>query len=106
MKLSAKLASAAAGILCGAAVVVAPTAHADADQAFMSVLSQNGITWSSDQTVIAAGHGVCVDWAQGANFQQVYNDAKNAMSLTDSNIGVFIGAATAAYCPQYTNKIQ
>jgi hypothetical protein len=109
MKLSAKLATGAAGILCGAAVIAAPTAQADADSAFTSVLTQQGITWPSEMTsnVIAMGHGVCVDWAQGANFQAVYNDVKGTLTnLSDSSVGVFIGAATAAYCPQYSNKIQ
>ena len=105
MRLAAKLASPAAIMFC-AAVVAAPTAHADADSAYLDALSKHGITWSSDATVIKIGHAVCTDWAAGNSFQQTVSDVRNAEPhLSDENVGYLIGAATGAYCPQFESRL-
>jgi len=106
---TARLTGPIAAVLGGIAVIAAPIANADPDSTdtvFLQVLSQQGISFPSlsDQTVVNAGKGVCSDWSQGANLAQTLSDVKSALSLSDSNSGFFIGAATQAYCPQYMNK--
>ena len=106
MKITARLASPAAALLCGAAILAPPTANADADSVYLSALAKNSISWTSDETMIAAGHGVCSDWSKGASLNAVADDVRHAFpKLSDHSVGVIIGAATAAYCPQYTSKI-
>lgn len=107
MKFIAKIATPAAAILAGAALITAPAASsADGDTAYLAALSAQGITWSSDSTVIAVGHAVCTDWAGGNTLQQTYSDVRNALTnLSDDSVGFLIGAATAAYCPQYESKV-
>lgn len=105
MKVSTRLGIPAAMALSAIAVMAAATANAsDTDDAFLQALSQQGITWDSTQTVISVGHAVCGDWVLGDTFQQVFNDVKQATSMSDNNVGYFIGAATQAYCPQYASN--
>ena len=106
MKFIAKLATPATAILCGAAVIAAPTASADVDSSYLGALSGHGITWSSDSTVITVGHAVCTDWAAGNTLQQTLSDVKSGLTnLSDDGAAFMIGAATGAYCPQYESKI-
>ncbi|VAZ90818.1 hypothetical protein LAUMK35_01389 [Mycobacterium pseudokansasii] len=84
----------------------APIAHADdTDEAFLSSIGSVGITYSSPENAVQAGHLVCglldrgkakVDIARsivGKDFGGNPMDAWHA--------GYFVGAGVAAYCPQY-----
>lgn len=107
MKKPAQLTGPLAAVLASIAAVAAPMANADAtDDVFLQALGQQGITFTnlSNQTVVNAGHGVCQDWTNGATLAQTLSDVKNALGLSDSNSGYFIGAATQSYCPQYVSK--
>jgi hypothetical protein len=102
------LTGALAAALAGFAVITAPIANADStDDAYLQRLKDNGITWphGSDQTVGQIGHATCGDWSKGFTFDQTFADAKSAMpQLADASIAKIVGAATGAYCPQYSSK--
>ena len=99
-------------------LVVAPlgasTAHADpadADAKFLATLSSHGITYTSPEVMIAAGHVACTELDQGETPGQVARDVMNNKDvLTSSNLdafhaGFFVGASIAAYCPKYVGRI-
>lgn len=108
MKNRARLTGSVAAVLGGFCVIAAPIATADiADDAYLHALTSNGITWQngSDSTMIAVGHAVCQDWAGGNTLDQTVTDVRKALGLSDGGTGTVIGAATAAYCPQYQSKL-
>jgi hypothetical protein len=103
-----KLTGSLAAVLSGIGVIIAPIAHADStDDSYLKALTDKGITWPNggDQTMIQLGHATCGDWAKGFTFEQTYADAKSTLpNLSDGSIGTLLGAATGAYCPQYSSK--
>ncbi|AEV74313.1 Protein of unknown function (DUF732) [Mycolicibacterium rhodesiae NBB3] len=106
MKHPLKLAGSVAVGLSAVALICAPLAVADnADDAFLGALSEQGVTWpgATPDNQIAAGKGVCQDWAAGASFEQEVNSL--VPNLTAENAAFLIGAATAAYCPEYESKV-
>jgi hypothetical protein len=54
--------------------------------------------------MVAAGQGVCQDWASGASLVQEVDSLSEHLSREDA--GFLIGAATAAFCPQYESKVR
>lgn len=107
MKLT--LFTAAVAGLSAVTLAAAPLANAGpAEDAFLKYIADHGITWPSgkDQQVIDTGKAVCQDWQSGATFSGEVSDLTSATNWTVQQAGVFIGAATGAFCPQYTNKIQ
>lgn len=97
---------ATAGV-AAAALATAPIASADAEDTFLDVIAENGITWRSGKTqaVLDTGRAACTDWSNGATFDQEVSDLQQATDWSDYQIGVFIGAATAAFCPSYKSKL-
>jgi hypothetical protein len=108
MKNVARMTGSIAAVLGGFCVLSAPIANADiADDAYLHALSKNGITWDNgaDSRMIAVGHAVCQDWAGGNTLDQTVTDVRKALGLSDGGTGTIIGAATAAYCPEYQGKL-
>lgn len=108
MKNKARFTGAMAAALGGLCVAAAPMANADImDDAYLSALTKGGISWAngSDSSMIAVGHAVCQDWAGGNTLDQTITDVRKALALSDNGTGTVIGAATAAYCPQYQSKL-
>ncbi|BAX91463.1 DUF732 domain-containing protein [Mycobacterium shigaense] len=108
MKNTARITGTMAAVLGGLLVAAAPMANADiADDAYLHALTQNGISWDNgaDSKMIAVGHAVCQDWAGGNTLDQTVSDVRKALGLSDGGTGTIIGAATAAYCPQYQSKL-
>ena len=108
MKNTARCTGALAAALGGIAVITAPVASADsADDGYPQALKDKAITWpsGSDQTMVQIGHAVCTDWSRGMTFEQTFADAKSGLpQLQDASIARIMGAATGAYCPQYSSK--
>jgi serine/threonine-protein kinase len=79
---------------------------ASPEDAFIGALNEQGITWpgATPANMVAAGNGVCTDWDAGATFDQEV--ASLAPHLRAEDAAFLIGAATAAFCPQYEWKIQ
>jgi Protein of unknown function (DUF732) len=105
MKLTVVGATAAA--FAAVALGAAPMAAAGPEEDFLSVIAGEGIDWpaSKTQQVINTGQAVCQDWQNGATLASEVTDLQEVTDWTDYQIGVFIGAATAAFCPQYKAKL-
>jgi hypothetical protein len=108
MNKNARLLVPAAAFLAGLGVAMAPVAAADQqDDAFLQALDQNGVSFPnlSNSGVASMGHGVCKDWMDGATFSQIISDVQGTTQLSAHGTGVFIGAATGAFCSQYLSKV-
>jgi hypothetical protein len=106
MKRSMKLAGSVGAGLAAAALVCAPIAVAGPEESvFVDALTEQGVTWpgATPANMVAAGRGVCQDWASGASFQQEVSSLADNLSTEDA--AFLIGAATAAFCPQYKSKV-
>ncbi|MFC3774710.1 DUF732 domain-containing protein [Mycolicibacterium holsaticum] len=71
----------------------------------MEVLDEAGVTWpgATPENKVAAGQGVCSDWANGATLESEI--ASLSEHLDPHDAGMLIGAATAAFCPQYESVV-
>ena len=84
---------------------------ADTDAKFLAALDSRGITYSSPEVMIAAGHVACEELDRGETPTTVAQDVMNNKDvLTTSNLdgyhaGFFVGASIAAYCPKYLGRI-
>jgi hypothetical protein len=108
MKNMARCAGLVAAIIGSSTIIAAPVVNADpADDAYLHALTQGGLSWDSgsDQKMISVGHAVCTDWSGGNTLAQTVADVKNSLGLSDGGTGTILGAATAAYCPQYQSKL-
>ena len=96
---------------------VTPTTQAapssNPDQAYLNELSTNSdFNGLPSSGLIGLGQAACADLNGGSTPLQVAQDGVNAINnnpglgLTYSDIGFLIGAATVAYCPQYTNEMR
>jgi hypothetical protein len=96
--------SVAAG-LTAAALMCAPLAAASPADTFVDALNKQGVTWpgATPANMIAAGQGVCQDWASGATFAKEVSSLSENLDAEDA--AFLIGAATASFCPQYESKI-
>ena len=89
-------------------VTTAPIASADgADDQYLHTLQQHGIGWpgGQEQMMINVGHAVCQDWAGGDTLAQTVGDVSKTLGLSNNGSGTIIGAATAAYCPEFRSKL-
>lgn len=109
MKNTARWAGPVAAAVVGVVgIAAAPTAGADpADDQYLNSLQQHGIGWpsGSEEAMIRVGHAVCQDWAGGDTLAQTVGDVQKTLGLSNNGSGTIIGAATAAYCPEFRSKI-
>lgn len=105
MKYTVKCAGSLAVGLTAAALMGAPLAGASPEDVFVDALNEQGVTWpgATPSNMVAAGHGVCQDWANGATFEQEVNSLTGNLSIEDA--AFLIGAATAAFCPEYESNV-
>ncbi|WP_099040784.1 DUF732 domain-containing protein [Mycobacterium neglectum] len=105
MKHSLKIAGSVAAGLSAAALICAPLAAASPEDAFVGALTEQGVTWpgATPDNMVAAGKGVCQDWASGATFEQEV--ASLTSNLSPDDAAFLIGAATGAFCPEYESKV-
>jgi hypothetical protein len=84
--------------------VAAPTAHADYavdGSNFVGALSSRGITFTSRQAAIVAGHEVCDELDQGKQTSDVANNVMTQSNLDGYHAGFFVGVSIAAFCPRH-----
>lgn len=91
--------------MAACALLCAPVAGASPEDAFLDVLGDAGVTWpgATPENMVEAGHGVCQDWANGATLEGEI--AGLAEYLDPHDAGVLVGAATAAFCPEYESIV-
>ena len=107
MKLSMKLGVSVGAGLAAAALVCAPLATAGPEEdIFIDTVTEQGVTWpgATPANMVAAGQGVCQDWASGATFEQEVDSLSEHLDIEDA--AFLIGAATAAFCPEYESKVR
>ena len=88
----------------GVVAVATPTAHADYavdSGSFLGALTSRGITFTSKQAAIAAGHEVCDELDQGKQTSDVANNVMTLSNLDGYHAGFFVGASIAAFCPAH-----
>jgi hypothetical protein len=91
--------------LLSVVAVAAPTAHADyaVDSSnFLGALSSRGITLTSRQAAVTAGHEVCDELDQGRQASDVGNDVMTQTNLDGYHAGFFVGVSIAAFCPRHS----
>jgi hypothetical protein len=95
-----------AAALLSVVAVAAPTAYADAavdsGSNFVGALSSRGITFTSRQAAIAAGHEVCDELDQGKQTSDVANNVMTNSALDGYHAGFLIGVSIAAFCPRHS----
>jgi Protein of unknown function (DUF732) len=99
-----------AGLVLAAALpsvgaVATPTAHADTaveGSNFLGALSSRGITFTSKQAAIVAGHEVCDELDQGKQAGAVANTVMTQTDLDGYHAGFFVGVSIAAFCPTHS----
>jgi Protein of unknown function (DUF732) len=95
-----------AAVTTGAALAMAMAAPANADPTtdaiFIQVLDEEGIPYTSASDAIDVANGVCVFMSEGNSLQDavVQVSAESGLGVEDS--GFFVGAATQAYCQEYS----
>ena len=90
----------AAGL--GAAGLASAQSYSSSDLAYLAVLDDNSITYTSEDFAIDMGHEICGAMDSGASIYDVAVALEDYSSLSDYDNGVVIGAAIGAYCPVYT----
>jgi len=90
----------AAGL--GAAGLASAQSYTASDLAYLAVLDDNSITYTSEDFAIDMGHEICGAMDSGASIYDVAVALEDYSSLSDYDNGVVIGAAIGAYCPAYT----
>ena len=92
-------------VLLSVVPVAAPTVHADyaVDRSnFLGALSSRGITFTSKQAAIVAGHEVCDELDQGKQASDVANNVMTQTDLDGYHAGFFVGVSIAAFCPAHS----
>ena len=80
---------------------LAAPAHAEGetDAIFINVLDEEGIPYTSATDAISVANGVCVLLSEGNSLEDATREVMNKTRLDVEQSGFFVGAATAAYCP-------
>ncbi len=82
------------------AVMVLPGGVARADDAdFTNYLSQHGISLGSTAQEVNMAHVMCQDLEAGYSQKDEIDQLTGSHKLTQQQAEMFIGAATAEYCP-------
>lgn len=84
-----------------ATVLAAPAYAQDIDDIFIGVLDDEGIPYTSPRDAIAVANAVCSYMADGNSLVDATYQVMDESGLNASDSGFFVGAAAAAYCPDY-----
>ncbi|BBX95611.1 DUF732 domain-containing protein [Mycobacterium lacus] len=105
-RLTAALSTAVGAAAVGLAVATAGAASAGtADATFISQMESVGVTFSSPEAAVQAGHQVCTELAAGETGSQIGAEIVSQTDLTPKQAAYFVVYATKAYCPQYASQL-
>jgi len=98
----------AAGALGLAAVAAAGTAGAvsSTDDAFLTEISSEGISYDSPKAALSNAHYVCNSLDDGAHPVDLGQEILDKTDLTTHQAAVFVVASVNAYCPEYTGYFE
>ena len=85
--------------LIPAAAAANPTT--DDDIAFLAVLRSNHVYYHDPDAMVRVGHDVCSAIAAGDSEQDAVQVIVNGGSYTAHDAAFIVGAAVAAYCPEF-----
>jgi hypothetical protein len=86
------------------AVMLGPTGVAWADQTdqdFTTFLQSHGVSLGSPATTVKAARVMCQDLDAGYSEKDEVDQLTGAHRLNQGQAQMFVGAATADYCPQH-----
>jgi hypothetical protein len=94
-------------LLIPAGLWLAPIVHAGPleDIAYISVLDDHGIYYSSEQAAIDTAHAICDAFDAGASFRQVLRTAVLA-GMRQMDAANEIGAAIGIYCAEHADVLR
>jgi hypothetical protein len=89
--------------LAAVAIGAVPVAKADdTDDPYIQVLNNEGIGHRAPRDkLIQLGHEICDDMSKGKSPVDEATGLYNSADLSQHDAGTLVGAAVAAYCPQY-----
>lgn len=91
--------SVAAMGLALATTMAAPAQADDTDDIFISVLDEEGITYTSKVDAVRAAYSVCEFLLDGNTLVDATSEVSDSTDLSIEDAGFFVGAASASYCP-------
>lgn len=90
------------------AILIAPSAHADpaADEHFLAMLENAGMSWEDRQIILNNGHTVCANLWSGT---QTFDDQVRGLRSVETGIDeagarTFVAIAIQAFCPDITAR--
>jgi hypothetical protein len=94
-------------LLIPAGLWLAPIVHAGPleDAAYISVLDDFGVYYSSEQAAIDTAYSICAAFDAGASFRRVLHAAL-AAGFTQTDAASEIGAAIGIYCIEHADLLQ
>jgi len=97
-----------AGAFGLAAVATAGTAGAvsSTDDAFLTEISSEGISYDAPKAAIKNAHYVCSALDDGADPVDLGQEILDNTDLTTHQAAVFVVSAVNAYCPEYTGYFE
>ncbi|HEY0225331.1 MAG TPA: DUF732 domain-containing protein [Mycobacterium sp.] len=101
----ATVAIGAAVLGIGSVATTATAAAGSADDAFITRMTALGISFTSPQAGIRAGHHVCTELAAGKTMTDVAVDVRDQTSLTSKQAAYFVVDASNVYCPSLAEHL-
>jgi len=97
-----------AGAFGLAAVATAGTAGAvsSTDDAFLTEIRSEGITYDTPKAAIQNAHDVCKAFDSGAQLADVGQEILDNTDLTTHQAAVFVVTSVTTYCPEYTGYFE
>ena len=101
-EITKKISTCALGALLAVMLVPAAAARADqTDQDFTSFVESHGVNLGSPTLTVKAAHVMCQDLDAGYTEKDEVDQLTGAQRLNQGQAQLFVGAATADYCPQH-----
>jgi opacity protein-like surface antigen len=101
-EMTRKISACAFGALLAVLLVPAGVAQADqTDQDFNSFLQSHGINLGTAGQAVNMAHVMCQDLDAGYTEKDEVDQITGAHRLNQGQAQMFVGAATADYCPQH-----
>ena len=101
--LTAVIAAAAAASSLGIAALVSTglAGATTADDMFVSVLTDEGITPPSTEEAVSLAYDVCVMFDKGGSLYDAVDSVSTTTDLVQEDSAFFVGASVATYCPEH-----
>ncbi|SPM35580.1 hypothetical protein MRAB57_3405 [Mycobacterium rhizamassiliense] len=80
-------------------------AASSADDAFLSQMTAVGISFSSPQEAVRAGHQVCKELAAGKTEADIAVEIRSQTQLSPKQVAYFVVDASNIYCPRLASEL-